>query len=107
MVAQQREDRGTAPRRLLEELLRALPAGARDVDLVASAEALDHDRQPACLPELDEQLLVLGIESSDHALREVGDRATAGQACLVHELAQLLARGEAARDRASVPVHLR
>src|SRR5262245_62479075 len=61
VVAQQREDGGAAARRLLEELLRALPAGTRHVHLVAPAEALDHDRQPARLTELDEELLVLGV----------------------------------------------
>ena len=40
-------------RRLVEERLRAVPARARHVHLVAAAEPLDHDRQPAAHAELD------------------------------------------------------
>src|SRR5262249_20379072 len=69
VVAHQREVRRAAPRRLVEDRLRATPARTRNVPLVAPAEPLDHDREAALHAELDQQLLVGGVEAPDDALR--------------------------------------
>ena len=91
----------------VEELLRGFPRGGGRVGFVATAEPLDHDRETADLRELDQVVLVSGVEPADRALREKRDRPRARAPGLVREREEFLATGDARRHGTVVEVEVR
>ncbi len=84
----------------VEERARRLPGRGRRVGLVATAEALDDDRQPAHRAEPDEVVLVLGVDAADRARGQVRDRARAAPPGLFGQRRELVAARQARRHRA-------
>ena len=71
----QRVDGGALVGGLVDEALGVVPARRRGVDLRAGAEALDDHRHAGGQRQLDEQLLVVGLQAADGPLGQVGDGA--------------------------------